>query len=62
MALNPLERPQSVFALQKQLNRVGDRRYTRLSVGEKVRMQLDTMVSGTKKSVLKSTNIGTKLK
>src|SRR5450830_1024272 len=30
MALNPLERPQSVFALQKQLNRVGDRRYTRL--------------------------------
>jgi serine/threonine protein kinase len=62
MALNPLERPQSVFALQKQLNRVGDLRYTRLSVGEKVRMQLDTIVSGTKKSVLKPTKIETKPK
>jgi serine/threonine protein kinase len=62
MALNPLERPQSVFALQKQLNRAGDRQYTRLTVGDKVRMQLDTIVSGTKKSVSKTTNIGTKPK
>jgi serine/threonine protein kinase len=62
MSLNPLERPQSVFALQKQLNRAGERRYTRLSVGEKVRMQLDTIVTGTKKTVLKSSNLGTKLK
>jgi hypothetical protein len=51
-----------VFALQKQLNRGGDRRYTRLSVGDKVRMQFDSMVSTTKKTVLKTTNLGTKLK
>ena len=62
MALDPLARPQSVFALQKQLNRGGDRRYTKLSVGDKVRMQLETMVTGTKKTVLKPTNLGTKLK
>lgn len=62
MSLNPLERPQSVFALQKQLNRAGERRYTRLSVGDKVRMQLDTLVSGTKKTALKPSNPGTKLK
>lgn len=62
MALDPLARPQSVFALQKQLNRGGDRRYTRLSVGDKVRMQFDSMVSTTKKTVLKTTNLGVKLK
>jgi hypothetical protein len=58
MALDPLSRPQSVFALQKELNRGGERRYTRLSVGEKVRLQFETMVAGTKKTVLKATNIG----
>ena len=62
MALDPLARPQSVFALQKELNRGGELRYTRLSVGEKVRLQFDTMVSGTKKTVLKATNIGNKEK
>jgi serine/threonine protein kinase len=62
MALNPLERPQSVFALQKELNRLGERRYTKLTVGDKVRLQLETMVSGTKKTVLKATNIGNKVK
>jgi hypothetical protein len=62
MALDPLARPQSVFALQKQLNRGGERRYSRLTVGDKVRMQFDTMVSSTKKTVLKNTHPGTKLK
>lgn len=60
MALDPLSRPQSVFALQKELNSPSERRYTRLSVGEKVRMQIGTMVSGTKKTVLKSTNLNHK--
>ncbi len=58
MALDPLSRPQSVFALQKELNREGARRYTRLSVGEKVRLQFDTMMTDTKKSVQKVTGVG----
>jgi hypothetical protein len=49
MALDPLSRPQSVFALQKELSREGERRYTKLSVGEKMRLQFDTMVTDTKK-------------
>jgi len=61
MALDPLSRPQSVFALQKELNREGARRYTKLSVGEKVRLQFDTMVSDTKKNVQKATGMGKKL-
>jgi serine/threonine protein kinase len=51
MSLDPLSRPQSVFALQKELSREGERRYTKLTVGEKVRMQFDSMVSETKKTV-----------
>lgn len=51
MSLDPLSRPQSVFALQKELSREGERRYTKLTVTEKVRMQFDTMVADTKKSV-----------
>ncbi|QDL53584.1 serine/threonine protein kinase [Rhodoferax aquaticus] len=51
MSLDPLSRPQSVFALQKELSREGERRYTKLSVGEKVRMQFDTIVADTKKTV-----------
>jgi serine/threonine protein kinase len=62
MALDPLSRPQSVFALQKEMNREGARRYTRLSVGEKVRLQFDTMVTDTKKGVQKATGLGAKLK
>jgi serine/threonine protein kinase len=49
MALDALSRPQSVFALQKELSREGERRYTKLSVSEKVRMQFDNMVAETKK-------------
>jgi serine/threonine protein kinase len=51
MSLDPLSRPQSVFALQKELSREGERRYTKLTMGEKVRMQIDTMVADTKKTV-----------
>src|ERR1700757_4362035 len=51
MSLDPLSRPQSVFALQKELSREGERRYTKLTVGEKVRLQFDNMVSDTKKSM-----------
>ncbi|MBP9904104.1 MAG: serine/threonine protein kinase [Rhodoferax sp.] len=58
MALDAQARPQSVFALQKELNRAGERQYTRLSVGEKVRMRFDDMVEGTKKSVIKATDPG----
>ena len=65
MALDPLSRPQSVFALQKELSREGERRYTKLSVAEKMRMQLDTLVTDTKKNVQKvgeATGIGVKPK
>jgi len=62
MSLDPLSRPQSVFALQKELNREGERRHTKLSVSEKVRLQFDTMVSDTKKNVQKATGVGGKLK
>ena len=60
MSLDPLSRPQSVFALQKELSREGERRYTKLSVGEKMRMQFDTIVSDAKKSVLGPVNAGGK--
>ncbi len=60
MALDPLTRPQSVFALQKELNRGGARRYTKLGLGDKMRMQLGNMVVGTKKNILKATNPGQK--
>ena len=62
MALDPLSRPQSVFALQKELSREGERRYTKLSVGEKVRLQFDTMVSDAKKNVQQVTGMGSKPK
>jgi serine/threonine protein kinase len=62
MSLDPLSRPQSVFALQKELGREGERRYTPLSVGEKVRLQFDTLVSDTKKNVQKATGMGAKTK
>jgi serine/threonine protein kinase len=55
MSLDALSRPQSVFALQKELSRESERRYTKLSVGEKVRMQFDNIV-GDKKE--RTTNIG----
>lgn len=51
MALDPLSRPQSVFALQKELAREGSRHYTQPSWREKIRMQLDTVVSGARHGV-----------
>ena len=54
MALDPLSRPQSVFALQKELSREGVRHYTKLTVAEKMRLQLDTLVSDARKSGQKS--------
>jgi serine/threonine protein kinase len=58
MSLDPLSRPQSVFALQKELSREGERRYTQLTVSEKVRMQFDNVLSDTKKAVNKATGFG----
>ena len=54
MSLDPLSRPQSVFALQKEMSREGERRYTKLSVSEKVRLQFETIVSDTRKSAQKA--------
>ena len=54
MALIPLSRPQSVFALQKELGREGERRYTKLTLADtkKMRMQVETPnVTDTKKTV-----------
>lgn len=65
MALDPLSRPQSVFALQKELSREGERRYTKLSVAEKMRLQLDSLVSDTRKGIEKvgeATGMGAKPK
>ena len=44
MALDPLARPQSVFALHKVLVNDTARRYTALSIAEKVRLQLDALL------------------
>lgn len=54
MSLDPLERPQSVFALQKELSSEGERRYTKLSVSEKMRLSLDNMRSYDKKPLPKA--------
>ncbi|AIJ48674.1 serine/threonine protein kinase [Comamonas testosteroni TK102] len=53
MAMDPLSRPQSVFALQKELSREGERRYTKLSVQERMRMQFDNMVHDARKNLQK---------
>ncbi|THU04081.1 serine/threonine protein kinase [Lampropedia puyangensis] len=49
MALDPLARPQSVFALQKELSRESELRYSKMSMAEKMRMQINSLVSGNKK-------------
>ncbi|MCZ2497519.1 protein kinase [Xylophilus sp. Kf1] len=48
MALDPLQRPQSVFALQKELGRLIDLRYTRLSVSERIRLKIDLLTEAKK--------------
>lgn len=62
MALDPLARPQSVFALQKELSRESERSYTKLSVSEKVRLQFDNVVSDSKKPARKATGLATRFK
>jgi serine/threonine protein kinase len=62
MSLDPLSRPQSVFALQKELSRETERSYTKLTVAEKMRLQFDNIVSDNKKPARKSTAAGTKFK
>ena len=54
MSLDPLSRPQSVFALQKELTREGERRYTKLTVSEKVRLSIDNIRSFDKKALPKA--------
>jgi serine/threonine protein kinase len=46
MALDPLARPQSVFALQKELVRETDRRYTQLTFGERLKLQIEHLRFG----------------
>jgi serine/threonine protein kinase len=46
MSLDPLSRPQSVFALQKELARETERRYTKLSFSERLKLQLENLKSG----------------
>jgi hypothetical protein len=48
MSLDPLSRPQSVFALQKELSRETERRYTKLSFSERLKLQLETIKTGAK--------------
>ena len=48
MSLDPLSRPQSVFALQKELSRETERRYTKLSFSERLKLQLENIKTGAK--------------
>ena len=62
MSLDALARPQSVFSLQKELAREGERRYTRLTVAERMRLQFDTLLTDTKKTVKAVTQFGAHLR
>ena len=48
MSLDPLSRPQSVFALQKELSRETERRYTKLSFSERLKLQIENLTTGAK--------------
>ncbi|MDR2156039.1 MAG: serine/threonine protein kinase [Burkholderiaceae bacterium] len=58
MTLDPLSRPQSAFALQKELSREGERQYTKPSIGEKLHLQFDNVLSGAKKNLRRITRLG----
>jgi hypothetical protein len=58
VAPEPADRPQSVFVLQKELNLPDELRYTKLSLGDRVRLQLDNAVNETKKVALRVTQFG----
>ena len=62
MSLDPLSRPQSVFALQKELSRETERSYTKLTVAEKMRLQFDNIVSDKKGGRGRSTQAGTRFR
>jgi serine/threonine protein kinase len=53
MALDPLSRPQSIFALQKELSRRGERQYTQPNITERMRLQLDKFSESRKKTAQK---------
>jgi serine/threonine protein kinase len=48
MSLDPLSRPQSVFALQKELSRETERQYTKLSFSERLKLQLENLTTSAK--------------
>jgi serine/threonine protein kinase len=48
MSLDPFARPQSVFALQKELSRETERNYTKLTFGERLKLQLENLATGSK--------------
>jgi hypothetical protein len=56
MALDPLSRPQSVFALQKELSREIERSYTTLSVAEKMKMQFENLMGADSKNAKSKTD------
>lgn len=58
MNVEASKRPQSVFVLQKELNAVQELRYTKLSLGDKMRLQLDNVVNETKKVALRVSQFG----
>jgi serine/threonine protein kinase len=58
MALDPLSRPQSVFALQKELSRETERSYTKLTMAEKMRLQLDNLLGVDGKPAKGKTAVG----
>ena len=62
MSLDSLARPQSVFALQKELSRESERRYTKLTVAERVRLQFDSVGSDPKKNSRKGNTLATRTK
>lgn len=54
MALDPLSRPQSVFALQKELSHEDGRRHTRLGVAELVRQRIGALFGGARQNLQKT--------
>jgi serine/threonine protein kinase len=51
MALDPLSRPQSVFALQKELSRDVQRQHTKPSLVQRVGRQMNNLVADARKSL-----------
>jgi serine/threonine protein kinase len=53
MSLDALVRPQSVFAVQKELGQESERQYTRLTVAEKMRLHFENIISDNRFNVRK---------